>query len=184
MVPGAFLERDWVRMAPVGGADAASLSAVEGEEGEAAGFMMAWSVTLLKTMVDRTAAVQPSSSWSLSQVVRKGSRGVGREKVGPRRAPSIELIRSYPEVDRPSVWDRQEAKEWAIPRCQLLVEFSVVPFCCSFLLIIISLSWCRDSPQFRLHLHLEFTPNFPTQLCRTSRDNTTGYHCYSYEKHV
>jgi len=47
MVPGAFLERDWVRMAPVGGAEAASLSAVgEGEEGEAAGFMMAWSVTL------------------------------------------------------------------------------------------------------------------------------------------
>lgn len=48
MVPGAFLEeRDWVRMAPVGVADVASLSALEeGEEGEAAGFMMAWSVTL------------------------------------------------------------------------------------------------------------------------------------------
>lgn len=83
-------------MAPVGGADVASLSALEGEgeEGEAAGFMMAWSVILWKTMADRTAAVQPSSSssWSSSQVVRKGSRGVGREKVGPRRAPSTELI--------------------------------------------------------------------------------------------
>lgn len=105
MPPGAFLEeRDWVRMAPVGGADVASLSALEreGEEGEAAGFMMAWSVTLWKTMADRTAAVQPSSSssssWSSSQVVRKGSRGVGREKVGPRRAPSTELIRSYLEM--------------------------------------------------------------------------------------
>ena len=102
MVPGAFLEeRDWVRVAPAGGADVASLSALEGgEEGEAAGFMMAWSVTLWKTMADRTAAVQPysSSSWSSSQVVRKGSRGVGREKVGPRRAPSTELIRSYPEM--------------------------------------------------------------------------------------
>lgn len=47
MVPGAFLVRDCVRMAPVGGAVAASLSAVEeGEEGEAAEFMMAWSVKL------------------------------------------------------------------------------------------------------------------------------------------